>query len=158
VVARWVVRVEERAGPEGSHRLIRAAAPKAAAEVRGKPLPPEQIERRRRTARKLNLGQYLDPAQRRGLDGGTARPAGPPLRRPRGGAMPLAVSCPSCAAGLRVNWAVGRGPRRGGPTDEADYRHVCGPGTEQLLRGCRLHARAASTQGEAVAQTVSWRG
>jgi hypothetical protein len=30
--------------------------------MRGKFLSPEQVERRRQTARELNLGQYLDPA------------------------------------------------------------------------------------------------
>jgi hypothetical protein len=54
--------VEGRSGTEGSRRLIRAAAEKGADRLRGKPLSPEQVEQRRRTARALNLGQYLDPA------------------------------------------------------------------------------------------------
>jgi hypothetical protein len=58
--------VEGRDGTEGSRRLIRAAAEKGADQVRGKPLSPEQVERRRRTARALNLGQYLDPAHGQG--------------------------------------------------------------------------------------------
>jgi hypothetical protein len=49
--------VEGRDGTEGSRRLIRAAAEKGADQVRGKPLSAEQVERRRRTARALNLGQ-----------------------------------------------------------------------------------------------------
>src|SRR5262249_11490592 len=31
------------------------------AKIRGKQLPPDQVERCRRTARELNLGQYLTP-------------------------------------------------------------------------------------------------
>jgi hypothetical protein len=48
------------------HRRVRAAAEKGAAELRGKPLSPAQVERRRRMARALNLGQYLDPAHGQG--------------------------------------------------------------------------------------------
>jgi hypothetical protein len=44
---------------EGSRRLIRQASEQGAAQVRGKPLPPEQVERRRRTARELNLARHL---------------------------------------------------------------------------------------------------
>jgi hypothetical protein len=58
--------VEGRDGTEGSRRLIQAAAEKGADQVRGKPLSPEQVEQRRRTARALILGQYLDPAHGRG--------------------------------------------------------------------------------------------
>ena len=46
---------------EGSRRLIQAASEMGAAEQRGKQLPPEQVERRRRTAREKNLAQYLQP-------------------------------------------------------------------------------------------------
>jgi hypothetical protein len=53
-------------GTEGTRRLVRAAAEKGAAGFRGKSLPPEQVERRRQTARELNLGQYLDPAHGQG--------------------------------------------------------------------------------------------
>ena len=45
----------------GSQRLIRDASEQGAAKVRGKPLRPEQVEQRRRTARELNLGKYLRP-------------------------------------------------------------------------------------------------
>jgi hypothetical protein len=45
----------------GSQRLIRDASEQVAAKVRGKPLRPEQVEQRRRTARELNLGKYLGP-------------------------------------------------------------------------------------------------
>jgi hypothetical protein len=45
----------------GSQRLIRQASAQGAARYRGKQLPPEQVERRRRTAAELNLGQYLRP-------------------------------------------------------------------------------------------------
>jgi hypothetical protein len=48
-----------RANNEGSRRRIRAAAEAGAARQRGVPLPPEAVERRRRTAREKNLAQYL---------------------------------------------------------------------------------------------------
>jgi hypothetical protein len=50
-----------RTNNEGTRRLVRAAAEAGAAERRGKPLPREEVEQRRRTARELNLGQYLQP-------------------------------------------------------------------------------------------------
>ena len=50
-----------RADPEGSRRLIQAASEAGADAVRGKPLPPAQIERRRQMAQALNLKQYLRP-------------------------------------------------------------------------------------------------
>jgi hypothetical protein len=59
---RKILGVEGREGTEGSRRLCRALRDKANDAVRGKPLSPEQVERRRRTALELNLGQYLDPA------------------------------------------------------------------------------------------------
>jgi hypothetical protein len=43
----------------GSQRLVRAAAEKGAATLRGVPLTPEQVERRRRTALELDLGRHL---------------------------------------------------------------------------------------------------
>jgi hypothetical protein len=54
--------VEGRTATAGTRRLVQAAAEKGADQVRGKPLSPEQVEVRRRNARELNLGQYLDPA------------------------------------------------------------------------------------------------
>jgi hypothetical protein len=48
-----------RANNEGSRRRIRAAAEAGAARQRGVPLPPEAVERRRQTARALDLGRYL---------------------------------------------------------------------------------------------------
>src|SRR5262245_9864640 len=45
----------------GSRRLILAAAESGAAVLRGAQLPPDQAERRRRTARELNLGRKLRP-------------------------------------------------------------------------------------------------
>jgi hypothetical protein len=48
-----------RPDSEGSRRLIRAAAEAGAAELRGKELSPEQVERSRRTARELGLARYL---------------------------------------------------------------------------------------------------
>jgi hypothetical protein len=48
-----------RADSEGSRRLIRCAAEKGAARLRGKSLPPEQVERRRRTAIEKGLGRNL---------------------------------------------------------------------------------------------------
>jgi hypothetical protein len=62
VVWRW--RKALGVGPtdsEGSRRLIQAASEMGAAEQRGRQLPPEQVERRRRTAREKNLAQYLQP-------------------------------------------------------------------------------------------------
>jgi hypothetical protein len=55
-----------RADTEGSARLIRAASQQGAAVLRGTTLPPEQVERRRRTAADLNLEQHLRP----GYNGG----------------------------------------------------------------------------------------
>jgi hypothetical protein len=49
----------ERAGTEGSRRLIQAAAEAGAAVLRGQALPPEQVERRRQRAEALNLAQHL---------------------------------------------------------------------------------------------------
>jgi hypothetical protein len=43
----------------GSVRRQRAASQAGAAKTRGVPLPAEQVERRRRTALRLNLGRYL---------------------------------------------------------------------------------------------------
>src|SRR5262249_10639677 len=47
--------IEGRAGTEGSRRLIQAAAEAQASVIRGKKLPPDQVERRRQTARQLGL-------------------------------------------------------------------------------------------------------
>ena len=49
----------DRLNCEGSQRLIRGASEQGAARTRGVRLPPEQVERRRRTARALNLGRHL---------------------------------------------------------------------------------------------------
>src|SRR5262249_25582450 len=46
---------------EGSLRLYGMSGEAAAAVLRGVPLPPEQVERRRRTAVEMDLGQYLQP-------------------------------------------------------------------------------------------------
>jgi hypothetical protein len=64
-VTRWRVAlgVQGREGTEGSRRLCQATRQKAHAAVRGKPLTPEQVERRRQTAAELNLGQYLQAAR-----------------------------------------------------------------------------------------------
>jgi hypothetical protein len=48
-----------RTDNEGTRRLMPAAAEKGAAELRGKELPPEQVERRRQTALEKDLAQYL---------------------------------------------------------------------------------------------------
>ncbi len=61
--------VEGWTGTRGTRRLVRAASLKGAARTRGKPLCPEQVERRRRRALELNLGQYLDPAHGAGWCG-----------------------------------------------------------------------------------------
>jgi hypothetical protein len=44
---------------EGTHRLARAVGKENGDALRGKCLPPEQVERRRRTALEKNLAQYL---------------------------------------------------------------------------------------------------
>jgi hypothetical protein len=53
---------------EGSKRLHDAAAVETGRRTRGRKLPPEEVERRRRTAEDLDLGQYLwngfDPVKR----------------------------------------------------------------------------------------------
>jgi len=51
----------DRKNCEGTRRRMRAASELGAAQVRGKPLPPEQVERRRRTAVELDLGRFLRP-------------------------------------------------------------------------------------------------
>jgi hypothetical protein len=48
-------------GTEGTRRLVRAASASGADTLRGKPLPPWQVERRRQTAEALHLGQHLKP-------------------------------------------------------------------------------------------------
>jgi transposase-like protein len=45
----------------GSQRLIRDASEQGASRLRGVKLPPEQVERRRRTAAELDLGRHLQP-------------------------------------------------------------------------------------------------
>jgi hypothetical protein len=45
----------------GTRRLMLAAAAKGADVTRGVPLPAEQVEQRRRTAREKNLVQYIIP-------------------------------------------------------------------------------------------------
>jgi hypothetical protein len=50
-----------RADNEGTARLVKAASASGAAAVRGQGLPPEQVERRRRTAVEQGLGRYLTP-------------------------------------------------------------------------------------------------
>jgi hypothetical protein len=91
-----------RADSEGSRRLIRAAAEKGAAQLRGKPLPPEQVERRRRTAIEKGLGRnlltgYHGPCWTRRqirllgkMSGGRANRASVPRGRSRGAACSLA--------------------------------------------------------------------
>jgi hypothetical protein len=48
-----------RTDNEGTARLMRAASERGAAELRGKVLPAEQVERRRQTALEKDLAQYL---------------------------------------------------------------------------------------------------
>jgi hypothetical protein len=55
----------ERMANDGSRRLVLAASAKGAAKLRGVPLPPDQIERRRRTACDLGLGRNLTPGYNR---------------------------------------------------------------------------------------------
>ncbi|HEY7425024.1 MAG TPA: hypothetical protein VH682_12405 [Gemmataceae bacterium] len=60
VVHRWRRALEvTRTSNEGSQRLICAAAELGAEQQRGKRLTPEEVERRRLTARDLGLGRYL---------------------------------------------------------------------------------------------------
>jgi hypothetical protein len=54
--------VEGWTATEGTRRLVQANAEKVSGALRGKPLPPEQVELRRRNALKNNNAQYLDPA------------------------------------------------------------------------------------------------
>jgi hypothetical protein len=62
VIHRWRMALGvTRTNNEGSRRLIRSACVKGAARYRGKRLPPDQVERRRRTANELGLGRYLQP-------------------------------------------------------------------------------------------------
>jgi hypothetical protein len=56
---RLALGVERPTATEGTRRLRRAVSEKIAAKLRGKPLPPEQVERRRRTALELNTAHYL---------------------------------------------------------------------------------------------------
>jgi hypothetical protein len=52
---------------EGSARVRKVLNAKTAASLRGKQLPPDQVERRRETALALDLGQHLrayDPGDR----------------------------------------------------------------------------------------------
>jgi hypothetical protein len=51
----------DRLNCPGSQRLIRQASEQGAAQVRGKPLPPDQVEQRRRTALELGYGRRLRP-------------------------------------------------------------------------------------------------
>jgi hypothetical protein len=78
VVTRWRrVFGVGRVNCPGSQRLVRSASEKGAAVLRGRKLPPEQVERRRRTAveqdlaRNLrsgyNLGPWWSPAELRPL-------------------------------------------------------------------------------------------
>jgi hypothetical protein len=60
-IPRGLVRSGVRKANPGGFRRILAASEKGAAPFRRTELPPEQVEQRRRTARELNLGQYLWP-------------------------------------------------------------------------------------------------
>jgi hypothetical protein len=62
LVWKWREAVEvDRMNCPGGQRLARAASAKGAGRTRGVRLPPEQVERRRRTARELGLGRHLRP-------------------------------------------------------------------------------------------------
>jgi hypothetical protein len=62
VVTRWRKALGVgRVNCPGSHRLIRDASEQGAARLRGKELPPEQVERRRRTALEQNFAARLIP-------------------------------------------------------------------------------------------------
>jgi hypothetical protein len=56
---RTALGVEGWTATEGTRRLRRAVTEKIAARLRGKRLPPEQVERRRRTAVELDFGRDL---------------------------------------------------------------------------------------------------
>jgi hypothetical protein len=60
---RTALGVEGWTATEGTRRLMRGVWEKAAASTRGKSLPPEQVERRRRTALELDLGRHLKRAR-----------------------------------------------------------------------------------------------
>ena len=79
--------------------------------MRGKPLSPEQVERRRQTPRDLDLGQYLEIAHRKRAwpeehlpllgtvpDSELAR---------RIGRTPMAVSCKRCVKKKMMGWPFG---------------------------------------------------
>jgi hypothetical protein len=87
----------------GSRRLMLAASAKGAAAVRGVPLPPEQVEQRRRTALEKNLAQYLP----KGYHGPCWAPC--PMKRWRGGSGGRATPCGSSGR----SWAS-QTPRTGG--------------------------------------------
>jgi hypothetical protein len=55
-----------RVNCEGSQRLIRAASERGAARLRGVKLPPEAVERLRRTALELGLVRNLTPGYNHG--------------------------------------------------------------------------------------------
>jgi transposase-like protein len=62
VVHRWRKALGvDRLNCPGSQRLIRDASEQGAAQTRGKELPTEQVERRRRTAIEKNLAQHIRP-------------------------------------------------------------------------------------------------
>jgi hypothetical protein len=60
---RTALGVEGWKATEGTRRLMRGVWEKAAASVRGKRLPPEQVACRRRTALELDLGRNLKRAR-----------------------------------------------------------------------------------------------
>jgi hypothetical protein len=53
----------KRPDPEGTRRLLREVWDKAVVANRGRKLPADQVERRRKTAIALNLGRYLRPGR-----------------------------------------------------------------------------------------------
>jgi hypothetical protein len=61
VVNKWRKALGVGRHNEGSLRLYRMNGEAAAAVLRGVPLPPEAVERRRRTAIELNLARYTKP-------------------------------------------------------------------------------------------------
>jgi hypothetical protein len=62
--------VDGWSGTEGTRRLVRAGQQRQAAKLRGRPLPPEQVEVRRRNALMNNQAQYFHPAHGAGWRAG----------------------------------------------------------------------------------------
>ncbi len=107
---------------------MREASARGAAELRGKPLPAEQVEQRRRTARERNYGQRLRGGAR------TVRPLW------TAGELALLGTIPDEEAAKQIGRGV-EGVRQkrtklGVPTARDRRRKGEGAGTRQMKRAC----------------------